>query len=45
MLVGDFEQGETGTDTYGDAGFKTSTTCGADMLLWRSGQVSRDYVK
>lgn len=36
MLVGDFESDESGRDPYGDVGFKSSNTCGADMILWRS---------
>lgn len=44
MLVGKFEAWETGDDTYGDIGFKTSTTCGADMILWRS-LASREYLR
>lgn len=45
MLVGNLENGEVGEDIYGDVGFKTSTTCGADMMLWRSGPNPRDYTK
>lgn len=37
LLVGNYEQGEAWNDAYGDVGFSTATTCGADMLLWRSG--------
>ena len=36
MIVGDLEKGTVGADVYGDVGFKTSTTCGASMLLWAS---------
>ncbi len=36
MIVGDLEKGTVGSDIYGDVGFKTSTTCGASMLLWAS---------
>lgn len=42
LLVGDFEIGETGADAYGDVGFNTDTTCGADMLVWRS-TAAREY--
>jgi FG-GAP-like repeat len=45
MIVGDLEQGMVGSDPYGDVGFKTSTTCGASMLLWLSWPNSRDYTK
>lgn len=45
MLVWDFEWGESGVDAYGDVWFKNSTTCWADMLLWRSGPGSRQYTK
>lgn len=44
MSVGKFEGGEVGDDIYGDVGFKTSTTCGAEMILWRSTAV-REYVR
>ena len=33
-----------GDDTYGDIGFDTSTTCGADILLWSS-LATRTYEK
>ena len=36
MIVGDLEKNTVGSDMYGDVGFKTSTTCGASMLLWSS---------
>lgn len=42
LLVGDYEKGEAGADPYGDVGFQSSTTCGADMILWRSTAV-RSY--
>lgn len=45
MVVGDLEKNTVGSDIYGDVGFKTSTTCGASMLLWTSGPGSRDYTK
>lgn len=45
MIVGDLEKGTLGVDSYGDVGFKTSTTCGASMLLWTSGPASRDYTR
>ncbi len=45
MIVGDLERGTVGADTYGDVGFKTSTTCGASMLLWTSGPGARDYTR
>ena len=45
MVVGDLERGNPGADTYGDVGFKTSTTCGASMLLWTSGPGARDYTR
>lgn len=45
LLVGDFEIGETGHDVYGDVGFKNSTTCGADMLVWRSDVTLREYAR
>ena len=45
LLVGNYEQGETGVDAYGDVGFSTDTTCGADMILWRSEDVARTYTK
>ncbi len=44
MTVGKLEGGEVGDDVYGDVGFKTSTTCGAEMILWRSTAV-REYVR
>ena len=31
-----------GDDLFGDVGFKTSTTCGAEMILWRS-LAAREY--
>lgn len=34
-----------GADIYGDVGFKTATTCGADMILWRSDTIVRNYTK
>lgn len=37
MVVGDLERNTVGADIYGDVGFKTSTTCGANMILWASG--------
>jgi len=43
MIVGDLERGTAGTDPYGDVGFKTSTTCGASMLVWTSGPLSQEY--
>ncbi len=43
MIVDDLEKNTPGADIYGDVGFKTSTTCGASMLLWVSGPNSRDY--
>lgn len=45
MIVGDLEKGTVGADSYGDVGFKTSTTCGASMLLWSSGPGNRDFTK
>ena len=36
MIVDDLEKNTPGADIYGDVGFKTSTTCGASMLLWVS---------
>jgi hypothetical protein len=45
MIVGNLEKGTTWADAYGDVGFKTSTTCGASMLLWTSGPASRDYTR
>jgi uncharacterized repeat protein (TIGR01451 family) len=45
MIVGNLEKGTTGVDVYGDVGFKTSTTCGASMLLWTSGPAPRDYTR
>lgn len=37
MLVGDYEKGIAGQeDNFGDIAFKTSTTCGADMMTWLS---------
>ena len=45
MIVGDLERGTVGADIYGDVGFKTSTTCGASMLLWTSGPGARDYTR
>ncbi len=44
MIVGKLEGGEVGDDIYGDVGFKTSTTCGAEMILWRSTN-TRSYVR
>ncbi len=45
MIVGDLEKGTVGADIYGDVGFKTSTTCGASMLVWVSGPGIRDFIK
>jgi hypothetical protein len=45
MVVGDLERGTVGSDAYGDVGFRTSTTCGATMLLWTSGPLARDYTR
>ena len=45
MIVGDLERGTVGADIYGDVGFKTSTTCGATMLLWTSGTTAREYAR
>ena len=45
MIVGDLERGTVGSDIYGDVGFKTSTTCGATMLLWTSGTTAREYAR
>jgi len=45
MIVGDLEKGTVGADAYGDVGFKTSTTCGASMLVWASGPGNRDFIK
>ncbi len=46
LLVGNYEQGETWSDIYGDVWFKTDTTCGADMMLWRSESAPiRTYTK
>jgi hypothetical protein len=45
MVVGDLEKGTVGADIYGDVGFKTSTTCGAAMLLWSSGPGAREYTR
>jgi hypothetical protein len=33
-----------GDDFYGDVGFETSNTCGADMILWSSTD-TRSYVR
>ncbi|MBC7503535.1 VCBS repeat-containing protein [Candidatus Gracilibacteria bacterium] len=45
MIVGDLERGTTGADIYGDVGFRTSTTCGAELLLWTSGPDAREYTR
>lgn len=45
MIVGDLEKGTVGADIYGDVGFKTSTTCGANMLLWASDLTLRMYTR
>lgn len=45
MIVGDLERGTIGADIYGDVGFRTSTTCGAEMLLWTSGPTAREYTR
>jgi len=42
MLVGDFEEGTVGHDNFGDVAFKTSTTCGAEMMTWLS-TAAREY--
>ena len=42
MLVGDFEEGTIGHDNFGDVAFKTSTTCGAEMMTWLS-TAAREY--
>jgi hypothetical protein len=45
LLVWKFEWWEMGDDAYGDVGFKNSTTCGADMLIWRSQSTPHQYVR
>jgi hypothetical protein len=45
LTVGKLEAGEPGDDQYGDVWFKGAISCGADMLLWRSGPWARDYVR
>lgn len=45
MIVGDLEKWTVGADSYGDVWFKTSTTCGASMLVWSSGPGNRDFTK
>ncbi len=42
MKVGKLEGDELGDDDYGDVGFNTKTTCGAEMILWRS-TAAREY--
>ena len=44
MLVGDFEKGTVGHDNFGDISFSTSTTCGAEKLMWTSDNtLPREY--
>lgn len=43
MIVGNLEKGTLGDDEWGDVGFKTGTTCGAEMMLWTSTAV-REYI-
>jgi hypothetical protein len=44
MIVDRLEKGLVGDDLFGDVGFETSNTCGADMILWSS-TADRRYVR
>jgi hypothetical protein len=44
MIVDRLEGWLVGDDLYGDVGFETSNTCGADMILWSSTDTRR-YVR
>lgn len=44
MIVDNLEKNLVGDDPYGDVGFETSNTCGADMVVWNSTAV-RSYLK
>lgn len=44
MIVDNLEKNLAGDDPYGDVGFETSNTCGADMMVWNSTAV-RSYLQ
>ena len=44
MIVDHLEWGLIWDDAYGDVGFETSNTCGAEMILWSSTAV-RTYIR